>query len=81
VTIFSNYNSGPFEAMYETMVAVRGRCSIVGAGGCDYKAPCGGVNGPYRPKEMAVGEPECLRTLEVETVEKAVLEILEGGGA
>jgi ADP-heptose:LPS heptosyltransferase/GT2 family glycosyltransferase len=74
ITIFSNRNGKLFEAMFPSMISVTGTCSL-GAQPCDYRMPCCGAEGPYRPKEN-MGEPECLRTLTAEAVEEMVKEIL-----
>ncbi len=75
VCIFSNRRSDPFLKMFKTMYPVRGDCAFCDSG-CDYKVFCSGTEGPYRPKEFRLGEPECLRSLSVQKVLDKVEQLL-----
>jgi ADP-heptose:LPS heptosyltransferase/GT2 family glycosyltransferase len=76
LTLFSNRNPEPFLKMFSTMLPITGTCPLEYVSGCDYKVPCAKTEGPYRPKEFNLGEPECFRSLTVEKVVGVVTELL-----
>lgn len=77
LTLFSNRNPQPFTAMFDSMVPMTGVCPLGREHGCDYKVPCAGTEGPFRPKEQNLGEPECFKNLSVDEMIAAVKIVLE----
>ena len=75
IAIFSNRNGELFARMFPSMIPLNGHCPL-GLHHCDYKIPCAGTEGPYRPKENGIGEPGCLRNLTVEEVMEVADEVL-----
>jgi len=75
VTLFSNRNGAVFGKMFPTMIPVQGKCPL-GLSHCDYRVPCAGTEGPYRPKENALGEPDCFKALTAADVMAVVKEML-----
>ena len=76
MTLFSNRNGQVFTKMFQLMMAIQGHCSHTVLGFCDYKVPCAGTEGPYRPKENELGEPDCFKALTVDDVWSMVKEML-----
>jgi ADP-heptose:LPS heptosyltransferase/GT2 family glycosyltransferase len=75
LTLFSNRNGAVFGNMFPSMIPVQGKCPH-GIGYCDYRLPCSGTEGPYRPKENALGEPDCFKALTVDDVMAVVKELI-----
>lgn len=75
ITLFSNRNGKLFEAMFPSMIALQGHCPL-GRHHCDYFVPCAKTEGPYRPKENGLGEPDCFKNLKVKEMTNLIEEVL-----